>query len=218
MKTNAISYSQLSAFELCPRKLNEERNLKNYPFVQNDAATYGLYVHKAFEDFLAMGIDLPHDLSKFQPMLDKFRALPGQKYIEHKMGADRITGGVGFWEKAAWTRCIVDYMKVDADKALVVDWKTGRYSDTTDQLTLAALITMANFPLVNTVRGLYWYKKTSSTVSLTVTRHDALALWAGYTRRFAQLQKARDENNWLAKPCFLCRKYCPVKTCEYYGG
>jgi len=215
------SYSTLKAFETCPRQCHEVRILRNYPFVQSEAAAFGDRVHKAFEDNINIEKPLPEEFAHFKPVVDAVKALPGRVRAEVKYAVDRRLRPVDYFDRDVWFRCKVDVAAVDDDnqRAKIVDWKTGKdgYPEP-EQLVQNSMLLMKNEPHILRCEGKLAYVIAGSVKKTPRVDAEQLdSLWADLRVRAAKLEAALDADNFIPKQNAFCRKHCVVRTCEYNG-
>ena len=48
-------------------------------------------------------------------------------------------------------------------------------------------------------------------------RSDIGAIWSRFLPRVERLEKAVKDGDFPPKPSGLCKKWCPVTTCEFHG-
>ncbi|NDH81588.1 MAG: DUF1178 family protein [Actinobacteria bacterium] len=72
------SYSSISLFEQCPRKYYRLRIVKDIVEPVQEHLLYGSAVHKAAEEFIRDGVDLPPKFSQFKSQLVAMRDLVGK--------------------------------------------------------------------------------------------------------------------------------------------
>ena len=70
MKNVTWSHSSLKDYEGCPRRYNEVKVLKNYPFTDTEATIYGKELHTAAEEYIENGTDLPPQFEFLKETLD----------------------------------------------------------------------------------------------------------------------------------------------------
>ena len=74
----------------CPRQYHGRYVLKKFPEEPpSDEQTYGLEVHKIFEDRQARGLALPKQLAVHEPFMARLEALPGATFVENKIALAR---------------------------------------------------------------------------------------------------------------------------------
>lgn len=210
----AWSYSAISTFENCPRKFWATKIAKVVSDV-NKANDDGDREHKAFENYGKKGIRLPAEMQRFEPMIDKIRAMPGEKYFEYQMTLTEkfIPTRWNDWDNA-WVRGASDFLNVNNDTAHYLDWKSGKFNATDEQIELASLLIFRHFPNVQrVVGGLIFYNK-GKIHPHVVNRVDEGLLWNGWISRLRALERAVVQNEWPATPNPLCG-YCPYKACPH---
>jgi PD-(D/E)XK nuclease superfamily len=219
LKPFAWSYSKLKAYEDCPRRHYETNIAKNYTDTTVDQ-TWGNAVHAAIAQALRDGTDLPTKFHICQKWVDKVRRVKGELLIESdcEWAINRKFQPVAWFAKDVWLRCIADAVKLNPPAAMVVDWKAGKSANVDPvQLLLTSLMMLIQFPKLDRVVSLFvWLKEDYKTVQ-TVYRNEAADHWASILPRVERLQEATMQSNFPPQPGRLCRKYCPVASCEFWG-
>lgn len=218
MTKKSWSFSALKTFETCPRKYHAEKVLKLYPFEETEQTIYGNKVHLAAEEYIRDGKPLPKGMEQFKPALDALNKIPGDKHCELKMALTADRKVADFRAKDVWVRGIADLVIVNGDKARVVDYKTGsaKYPDK-KQLELMALMVFEHFPEVTKVKAALAFLLHDVVVKGDYTRDEADKLWEKWVQRTDILDRAFEHDNWPPNPNGLCRKWCPVESCEFNG-
>lgn len=219
--TLAHSYSAIKDFEGCPRRYHEVRILKKFKQKDTEATLYGTAVHKAFEDFIKEGTDLPATFAAYRPFVEPLAALDADIRCEEKMGIRADFTPCGFFDKDVWFRGIPDYLAISRSGkvARVADYKTGkssRYADTA-QLELMAAMVFIHHPSVERVKGALLFVVVGDIIKAEYTREqlpEILSKWAG---RAAAIEGALDVGVWNPRSSALC-KFCPVSSCEHHHG
>lgn len=212
------SHSSIKDFQGCARRFHQVRVLKRFKSQPTEATLYGNLVHKAFEDYIMQDLHLPDHLQKHQSILDKIKAMPGERHCELKLGMTKDFKPCGFFDENVWIRGIPDLLVVNGATAWVGDWKTGKsskYADTS-QLELMAAMTMTHFPEVQKVKAMLFFIVPNDVILSLYRREqmsEILAKWVGHT---AVIDKALEIDVWNASPSGLC-KFCPVseEACEH---
>ena len=122
----------------------------------------------------------------------------------------------------------IDVAVLNNNKAYLNDWKTGN-SDTyldpetntwktsSEQLKLTAAVLMAHYPLVQHVKlDFVWLKEDFWTTDL-VSRPDLPSLWQRLLPRVDKMKLANATGVYEPTPSGLCKRHCPVKSCQYHG-
>jgi hypothetical protein len=81
-----------------------------------------------------------------------------------------------------------------------------------------ALMVFAHYPKVMIVKSGLLFLLHNLFIDESYKRSDSEAIWRIFTPDLERLKVAFDKSVWPANPNGLCRKYCPVETCAYYGG
>jgi hypothetical protein len=214
------SHSALRMYEQCPRKYNETYNLKAVPFEQTEMTRYGDRFHAAARDFIMDGTDMPPEFVFSEKTLSAIKKIPGEKHAEMKMGVNPDLEPVAFFGKDVWSRGAADLIihNKDARCAYVVDYKTGKDTHPEmDQLVLMSLFVFAWFKKVDTVRSALLYVVKDSLVPFKMRRSETHAAWQAYKERVALLEATKVSGVWNPRENFSCKRYCQVKSCEYWG-
>jgi len=216
-KKFAWSFSALQGFELCPKKHYSENIAKDVRQKENPTQQYGITSHKEFEKRLLKGTPLPLDLRHHEKFLKRIYDRPGQAYPEQKLALTKNFELTGFFDSDVWVRTIIDYAKVEGNKALVLDHKFGKQKEGTDQLDLMAAVLFAAMPELEYIVAAYYWAKTKEFVSVIYTRADIAEIWNNFMPRVDALEDAIKMTNFPPTKGFLCKNYCPVTSCPFNG-
>ena len=213
------SYSSLGLFQQCPHKYYRIRILQDVIEPPTDAIRYGLMVHKAAEEYVRDGIEIPDHLEYMRPVLDRMKGYEGETLCEYKMALTRNLEPCAFDSPDAWWRGIADVLNIDGDRARVLDYKTGKsakYADT-KQLELLSLATFKHFPQVKRTKCALLFVVSNELVTAEYSAEDMNKHWAKWLVDTARLEKAFEANVWNPRPNFTCGKWCPVEDCVHNG-
>jgi len=220
----AWSHSNLTSFELCPKKYYATSVAKSVQEPAGEAMTWGKEVHSAFENYMGSGKPFPMGMKHFKKVADPLMVPEGSSaevLIEAKLALDVNLSPTGFFDRDVWVRCVVDYGVVKGSKALLVDWKTGKRKDDYDQLALMAGVMFAQEPKLQQVDSMFvWLKeKTQKDMiqDVSFTRKDIPDIWNRFLPRVERFQRAFDNDNFPPNPNWLCKRHCPVTSCPYHG-
>jgi hypothetical protein len=217
MKKFAWSNSALETFERCPKQYYHLRIAKDVYEKPNQTTSYGQEVHKAFENRLVKNKPLPLDLRHHEKTLSRLYDAPGDGMPEQKMALTRDFQLTGWFDDDVYVRGIIDYVKVNGAVALVIDHKTGRMHDNFEQVNLMAAMLSVYLPEVEKFNTAYYWTKTKQLTSSVVRKEDVPEIWAAILPRVDNMEAMVNEEEFPARQNFLCRKYCPVKSCKYCG-
>lgn len=236
------SYSKLKNYETCPRRHYHCDLKRDIQEPESDALLWGNMLHDALAN--AIGTDdnhlrepreritqkpLPEDMKRYQPWVAKMlnaRGLGAKVYAEQSLAITRQFKPCSWFGADAWFRTKVDALVVspDAQFASGYDWKTGKMVEDSPQLLMTAIAVMMHNPTIQAVRTEFvWLKFMKDddpfgcTDRISFRREEIPQLWSGLVPRIKNLQRAYDEKTYPATPGGLCRRWCPVHTCEHHG-
>ena len=107
------SHSSLKEYEGCPRRYHEVKVLKKFPFKDTEATLYGKEFHKAAEDYIKEGKDLPEAFMYAQGALDALNKKEGRKLCEYQMALNIDLKPTGWFSEDVWVRGVADLLIVD---------------------------------------------------------------------------------------------------------
>jgi len=140
------------------------------------------------------------------------------KYGEQKLALNDKFELTGFFDKDVWVRVIIDFMVVEGNKALIIDWKFGKQKKGDDQLDLMAAVIFASMPEIEYIASAYYWAKEKEFKSVTYDRHDIAEIWNNFIPRADALEHAIKNSEFPATPGFLCKNWCWVKSCPHCGN
>lgn len=216
-KPFAWSYSALNAFETCPRQFHEMRIKKAWPDPPGEAQQFGVLVHKYLENRFDRGETLPVFLTHLEPIVQKLETSKGVVQAEYKYALNQQLQPVEFFARDTWVRAVGDVVKVHEDRALALDWKTGKYRDGDDQLKLQSNVMFSVMPHVQKIGVIYAWIKDKRTTVRTFERKDVPAVWQEFLPRVKRMELAHETKDYPPKPSGLCGKWCNVMSCEFNG-
>ena len=213
------SYSSLTAFETCPKKYYHLRIAKDVLDPPGEAAVWGQTVHKHLEEFVRDGTILPKSLSYLTGIVSLIANKPGDKLVEAQMAITPGYSPTNWFDKQAWCRGIVDVGIVRDDRAVLLDYKTGKRKPDIDQLQLFAGLVFSHYPAVNSVRTGFLWLKEGRMDSDVFKREQVSDIWKTFIPRVRRMEIAYEEDKWPAKPSGLCRAWCSVgkDRCQFCG-
>lgn len=213
----AHSYSAIKMYENCPFRYYRQRVVKDVVDEGGEASRYGERIHKFLEDRLNGIQELPREVLAYEPLcLAVQRAVgDGTLYIEYELALNEDLKPTGWWDADAWLRSKLDVLVVNGEKAVVMDWKTGKRRPDKFQMELFAVQVFKHFPEVNEVKcSLVWLKDMSLDTSV-YKREDSNRIWADVMARVRRIHQSLEHDTWPARPSGLCR-YCPVRhDCDF---
>jgi hypothetical protein len=195
--------------------------LKKHPYVESDAQRYGNRLHKAAELYVKHGAAFEDEFGFLKPLIDSLLQKPGTKLAEQELCVSPRLEPRGWWDHDGFLRAKVDLVVLQPERrhAFVVDYKSGsdRYIDT-DQLDICAMLLFQHHDWLDVVSGGLLYVMGNTLHRHTTMRSDAEKLWRNYRERLAKIDGAFLTNVWNPKQSGLCKKHCPVTSCEFNGS
>jgi hypothetical protein len=220
--TTAWSYSALTSFETCPFRHFKTRIEKSVADPPGEAAQWGTRVHKVLEDRLKAGPDSPITgvMACYEPYaakVEQLRAPTGVLHAEQRIALTEDLTMTGYFSKDVWLRVVVDVTVNNRSMVVALDWKTGKRKTDTGQLELTAAAMASVYPHAEKFKTGYVWLKDKVFDAEDFTPDDAPRIWSKFVPRVQRLEKAVQSGDFPKKPSGLCRKWCPVKECEFHG-
>jgi hypothetical protein len=210
------SHTALEDFKNCPHAYHQKRVVKAVKEEPSEQIIWGNRVHKAFENRVARGDNLPSELDAHEPFFKQIVQVPGVTSTELQIALNRQLQPCAFFDKAVWFRGVVDFQKIREPKALVLDYKTGKPHSKFGQLKLFALYIFAQHPRVDEVTTQYYWVNSRTMSGETYTRDQIPALWGEFIPDLKQYAEAFRTDTWQRRPSGLCNGWCPVVSCEFW--
>jgi hypothetical protein len=213
------SYSSLDLYKQCPHKYYRLRVAKDIVEPPTEHLSYGLEVHKAAEEYIRDGKEIPEKYAFIKESLDMLNNIKGEKLCEYRLGLTKGLEPCEFFAKDVWWRGIADLIILQDDKAYVVDYKTGKSAKYADpkQLELLSLALFKHFPQVKKVKGGLLFVVANEFVKADYEQEKEGVYWTRWIEDTNRLEKSIELNVWNPKPNFSCTKWCAVKDCVHNG-
>jgi hypothetical protein len=225
-KPFAWSYSRLKNFEVCPKRhydidLRPKGDPNKIIEPKNETLLWGDYVHESLAKRCGSSRSaLPADLQIYEKWAAKVigNGSPHSITVEQSMTlTENFAPAKDNFAPDVWFRCKVDFLRLEGDIALLVDWKTGKILEDSVQLALSAAAAFAKYPELKAIKCVYVWLAEDCESSETFMRSDLPTIWRNVWPRIMQLKTAHDEQNYPPKPSGMCVRFCPVKACPYNG-
>jgi len=217
MANTAWSYSRLNHYETCPKKFWHLAIKKDIKEEESEPQRYGKEVHKALELRVGKGTRLPLHLTHLEPYAKKFAEHSGEVFTEQKLAITKEFSPTGFFDSDVWCRAILDLAICNDDKAILVDYKTGKIKDDWTQMQLAAAMFALHRQDVKEFTLLFWWIKAKTITEKRITKDELKEVWNELLPRVKVYEQANRGVEFPARPNWLCRRYCPVKACPHHG-
>jgi len=219
-KSFSWSYSKLKNFEVCPHRHQQVDLLRAYKEEDSDQLKWGNAVHKALADHIGKGTPLPEGMQGFKKYVERVIGDgTGEICVEQKYALTKEFKATGFFDSDAWFRGIGDVVRITGNGkvTLIVDWKTGKIVEDSQQLAFMAACVFAKYPNVQVVRSTFVWIKEDADTTEDFTRKSISEMWAAVWPRITALENAHSTNTYPATPNRLCRLWCPVEKCAHHG-
>lgn len=180
----------------------------------SEETLYGQRVHKMFENAVNWGDPLPADYKKFQPLVSKIQAMPGEKLPEFRFSIAEDFQPCAW--KDAWSRGAADLVVKRGKQAIIIDYKTGKRKPS-EQLALYAGFAFAYWPELEEVHTAYVWLKDRKIDRKTYLASEKHKIWENWVPLVHRLYTAYEKDHWQKRPSGLCRNWCPVKDCDFCG-
>lgn len=220
-KVIPASFSSIESYNTCPFKHFKTRVEKTYKEDQGEAMIWGNNVHKALEDRAKMGTPVPSTMTRFQPITDKIVASTGKTLVEMELAVTVDLKPTGWWDNDAWYRGKIDIAKVNEElwKAAAFDYKTGKVKENSRQMSAMGMLMLIHYPKLDAVNTAFLWISTRPDKPTfgKVVREDIPEIVQGLKDDIGNMEWSVENNVWPKKPSGLCKGWCPVKECEYYG-
>lgn len=148
------SWSSLDLFEKDKREWH-----RHYILGEKDEPTPALLrgreVHKGLEDYMNNLVDCDIPMVRAVHMAAQGK----EHFVEWKLGITKDLKPCEFFGKDVWGRCAIDVAILKEDRAVDVDWKTGKKRDVprNGQLAVCAWFIFLHRPEINVVSGFNVY-------------------------------------------------------------
>jgi|SaaInlStandDraft_5_1057022.scaffolds.fasta_scaffold01038_16 CRISPR/Cas system-associated exonuclease Cas4 (RecB family) len=221
----ALSYSKLNNFKQCPRKFRLQYldKVEEFKYVESPAAARGTKLHAQLEDWVKAKIEskpsvkLSKECESAIPIVEKLVDQYENVYPEQKVSINLDHKEVSWFDRSTYYRGIIDLMVTDGDKAVVIDYKSGKvrdYDGFGGQLHLMAMIVFSIRPEINKVTAAYLFLDHKQTTTVEFTRDDMSALMKYYKKQFDLVNAETEFKPTVNRYCHWCtatNEQCEMK-------
>ena len=199
--TMTYSYSSIKTYEQCPQKFKFGR-IDKLPEPSGEAAERGKSLHSAIEANVKGESDvLPTEIEHLREEIKDLRSM--NAVADKQFAIDQDWKPVQFFSKQARFRGIIDIYAKDTTRAIVLDWKSGKVRDYSDQVRVYAAVSFALDDELELVKPVIKYidqKKEQEYPS--IPREVYPSLRAEIDRRMTKID---NDTVYAPNPGFLCR-------------
>lgn len=209
----AWSWSRLDTFEACPLQFYHKNVIKSVPFEQNEHQIRGERIHSHMENAIKGGL-IHREVEHMTPIIERLRGVEWDElHVETQHAYTENMHPVPWFDRRAWLRIMQDFLGKKGDRAVALDWKTGKNRGYSDQLKLYAAEAFHLWPDVKTVSTSYVFVDSNQKEERTFQREEAEHIWQEFGDRAERIQIAEENGEWPAKPSAMACRFCPVKEC-----
>ena len=200
----SYSYSAIKLYEQCPLKYKLTR-IDHLVEPSGDAANRGKTIHAEIEAILKGGLNLlSDDIKHLEEKLSNWIKVNGQS--ELPVGINDKWEPVDFDAEDVMFRGIIDlFIKEESGRATVLDFKTGKHRDYSDQVSVYSTVILSTMPDVDPVENVIEFIDLAKTDKYKpVTRSDLPRLQLQLKGRITAIEK---DKIYAPNPSVLC-KWC----------
>jgi CRISPR/Cas system-associated exonuclease Cas4 (RecB family) len=200
----SYSYSAIKLYEQCPLKYKLTR-IDHLVEPSGDAANRGKTIHAEIEAILKGGLNLlSEDIKHLEEKLNAWIKANGQS--ELPVGVNDKWEPVDFDAEDVMFRGIIDlFIKEEGGRATVLDFKTGKHRDYSDQVAVYSTVILSTMPDVDTVENVIEFIDLAKTDKYKpITKSDLPKLQLQLKGRITAIEK---DKIYAPNPSVLC-KWC----------
>lgn len=224
MSEIALSYSRLSTYENCPKKFKLQYLDKAFPDdSDNPNFVRGNRVHEQLEHYVmwlnaGKSFDKPplcNEAKNVIPIIDKVHDQYTSVLPEQQLCIDKNWNKIGWFDKQAYYRAILDVIAFMDTQALILDYKTGKvreYNQYGGQLHLNAAMLFAVEPTIQHITVAYLFVDHKQTIKVDFTRDQFDEFQNYFIDRHDTVNSETDWEPKINKYCKWCpatREQCP---------
>ncbi len=229
-----LSHSSADTFEKCPYAYEREKLIKDVPYTETEATSWGTRCHTGIEKFILGESDELSTLmmDDLRPMLEYVKSYPSDyKKVENEWGISLQGTDCPFDSPDTMFGGYTDFESVKGDKGYVIDWKSGKTHAKFEQVELYALSLWMRFPQVNQINAGYaWLKERDPnkffSFKTLYRATDAQRIWDYRVGQYNQIKAAHESGEFPAKPgkgrakfpcgwCGVAKAGCDFSNVEY---
>lgn len=210
------SFSSLEMFDGCPKRFYHLRVAKDYKPEDSEASLAGTRDHKAFEDRINLGTELPDYLKKHEGKVELLLNSGYEVTAEKEFAITRnFEPCENWWHPDVFLRVKADVVVRGETRAAVLDWKTGKRRPKPFQLELAAMTMLTSYPMMKSTEAAFLWLREESADKYKYTRDDLDRIKTKLMTKVEKIEETAADGVWQAKPGYHCN-WCEVKNdCSY---
>lgn len=218
MTDYAWSYSRLVNSETCPAKYAAISVYKTVKDEDSNASAEGQRWHNALAARVRNGTPLPLPMRWMEPLMQKLMATPGVKMAEEQLAITKKLKPTGWFSNDVWCRSIFDFTIENGDRAVTIDWKTGKHvvEDHTQQRIASAILLIYADNLKEVAYSYYYtqHRKMLPAVPGVVKRSEVKQVFNELADRIGVYNDMHTAGVFPPRENAGCR-WCPVRSCKF---
>lgn len=214
-----LSWSRIQTFRQCPYKFKEQFITKTYPSDDNNPAfVKGIEVHKQVDTYIKtkQPAMLGNVAKNAQRLIDTLHNMPGTFMGEIQVAVNDDWQQVDWFDKNPLFRAIFDALYIDNNRAILIDWKTGKvqkYDEERGQLHLATAILFELHAELEQIKCSYNFLEHGQITDIIFSRKDHTANKASWELEALQINSEEEFAPKKNKYCNWCLSVaCPLKS------
>lgn len=198
-----LSYSAVKTYEQCPSKYKFSR-IDRLPEPSGPQAERGKTLHAEIENALKNNLPLlSDDVKHLAERIEEWKVVGAVSEMEIAVTDDWKE--TSFDDKDSLFRGIIDLYYEENDCAIVIDFKTGKIRDYSDQVAVYAALVMSCKPHIQSVRPIIEFIDHRQTTNYAVHKREDLEKMQKDLQ--TRVHRVQFDPVYAPNPSFLCR-YC----------
>lgn len=203
-----LSHSSADTFDKCPYAYEREKLIKDVPYTETEATTWGTRCHDYLERFIK-GENVNFTEIMFDdlvPTITHMRDFPADYKAAETEWCFSTSGLIcDKDDPAAMFLGYTDFEAVRDDIGWVCDFKSGKRHSKFEQVELYALSLWMRFPQVNQINVMYMWLKERDPINLISSRTlyratDMQRIWNYRVEQWKRIYAAHESGVFQAKP------------------
>src|SRR5215472_2339557 len=182
------SYSQLTDYETCPLRWYHKSIAKDVKEEESSFTRDGHALHDAF-NARARGEPLRFPYTHHEPIFTRLDSRRGDHFPEQNLAIKRDFTPCAWMARETWFRGKIDFLKLNGFFATIIE-------------RISTALAYVNHEIWKTA---------------TFDRSDLTQIWAEIMPRVNAMERAKLFEKFPPTPSGLCKRFCPVTSCQYHG-
>lgn len=219
----ALSYSRISDFNTCPLLFREKYINKTVKFEQNEAMKRGEKIHSELERNVYRALYKQDPVGEqvvldTHPIIVAFVNKHPMVATENKSAFNEKWKPRDYFAKDVFFRSVIDLegrTETKGGVANIIDFKTSKYNENTEQLKLYNMVALLNYPEIESATStLLFVDHRRYSPPVSTHRSQLNSQLHEVKEQSEAIQIALERDDWPAMQNWKC-KWCAVDTCRY---